>query len=404
MKTEQKDLIKATVPILKEHGVLLTTHFYNRMFSHNPELKNMFNMGNQQNKKQQTALAMAVLAYAENIENPSALFPVVDSIGHKHTSLDIRPEHYQIVGKHLIASIAEVLGDAALPEILDAWSAAYSQLAQLMSGHEASLYSNQVKKTGGWTGWRPFLVKDKTEESAEITSFYLYPTDGGAVADFTPGQYISVRLFLPELNLLQPRQYSLSNTPNGTYYRISVKKEKGSVHPDGIISNRLHDTIKVGDVIDVSAPAGNFVLNVTVDTPVVFISGGVGQTPLVSMLETLIKQEHQQPITWIHGCRGEHVHAFKETIAAWSEKSNQLNSHIFYDVLESDSTDSNIHEGWVNLDLLDETILQAKTKYYICGPATFIRKHFEFLTAKGVDKSTIHFEEFGPASLQLHGN
>lgn len=404
MTTEQKDLIKATVPILKEHGVLLTTHFYNRMFSHNPELKNMFNMGNQQNKKQQTALAMAVLAYAENIENPSVLFPVVDSIGQKHTSLDIRPEHYQIVGKHLIASIAEVLGDAALPEILDAWSAAYNQLAQLMSGHEASLYSSQVKKIGGWTGWRPFLVKDKVEESTEITSFYLYPADDGVVADFTPGQYISVRLFLPELNLLQPRQYSISNAPNGAYYRISVKKEKGSAHPDGIISNRLHDTIKVGDVIDVSAPAGNFVLNATVDTPVVFISGGVGQTPLVSMLEALVKQEHQPPITWIHGCRSEHVHAFKESIAAWSEKSNQLASHIFYDVLESDSTGSNVYEGWVNLDLLNETILKEKTKYYICGPANFIRKHYEFLTAKGIDKSAIYFEEFGPASLQLHSN
>jgi len=205
MTNEQKDLIKATVPILKEQGVLLTTHFYNRMFTHNPELKNMFNMDNQQNKKQQTALAMAVLAYAENIENPAVLMPAVDSIGQKHTSLDIRPEHYAIVGKHLIASISEVLGQGATPAILDAWAAAYMQLAAIMTGHEQNLYDNQIKKQGGWTGWRPFIVKDKVRESDEITSFYLYPADAGPVADFTPGQYISVRLFLPELNLLQPR-------------------------------------------------------------------------------------------------------------------------------------------------------------------------------------------------------
>src|SRR5690606_13975695 len=124
MTTEQKQLISGTVPILREHGVALTSHFYQRMFTHNPELKHIFNMGNQKNNKQQQALAMAVLAYAEHIENPSVLLPVVDRIGHKHTSLDIRPKHYAIVGRHLIASIAEVLGHAATPELLEAWTQA----------------------------------------------------------------------------------------------------------------------------------------------------------------------------------------------------------------------------------------------------------------------------------------
>ena len=116
----QKDLVKATVPVLRENGVLLTTHFYKRMFVHNPELKNVFNMGSQQNGRQQTALAMAVLAYAEHIENPGVLMPVVNGIGQKHVSLDIRPEHYAIVGEHLLASISEVLGETATPEIIDA--------------------------------------------------------------------------------------------------------------------------------------------------------------------------------------------------------------------------------------------------------------------------------------------
>ncbi|WP_449440586.1 globin domain-containing protein [Pedobacter steynii] len=155
MTSEQKQWISATVPVLKENGILLTKYFYNRMFTHNPELKNLFNMGNQQSGKQQTALAMAVLAYAENIANPGVLMPVVDRIGHKHVSLDIRPEQYQIVGRHLIASIQEVLGDAATPEIVDAWTAAYQQLANLMSGHEAKLYEQKTVQPHGWTGWRP---------------------------------------------------------------------------------------------------------------------------------------------------------------------------------------------------------------------------------------------------------
>src|SRR5690606_13486255 len=115
----------------REGGVALTTHFYNRMFTHHPELKNLFNMGNQQSGKQQTALAMAVLAYAENISNPSVLMPGVDLIGHKHTSLNIQPEQYGIVGTHLLCSIKEVLQDLACNEVIDAWAAAYQQLAQL---------------------------------------------------------------------------------------------------------------------------------------------------------------------------------------------------------------------------------------------------------------------------------
>src|SRR5215217_1870952 len=132
--TKQKELIKATVPILKEHGVALTTHFYRRMFTHHPELKHVFNMGNQQSGKQQTALAMAVLNYADNIENLSVLRSSVTQIAHKHTSLDIRPEHYAIVGKHLLASIGEVLGEGATPELLEAWGVAYGQLADIMTG------------------------------------------------------------------------------------------------------------------------------------------------------------------------------------------------------------------------------------------------------------------------------
>lgn len=402
MTVDQKNLVKATVPILKEHGVLLTSHFYNRMFEHNPELKHVFNMGNQRNNKQQTALAMAVLAYAEHIEDPSVLMPVVNNIGHKHTSLDIRPEHYAIVGRHLIASISEVLGDGATPELLEAWTAAYQQLASLMSGHEQKIYEQQTSKPGGWAGWRPFVVKHKIQESTEITSFYLYPSDGGPVADFLPGQYISLRLFLPELDLLQPRQYSISCQPNGKYYRISVKREAGSIHPDGMISNRLHDHINEGDLVDLSAPAGVFVLQNEAAKPKVFISGGVGQTPLLSMLEELVANNKNVdvPITWVHGCRNEAVHAFKDRIAEIAHTNTNVNQHIFYDQLEVE--DSSYYEGWVELSKIREEIIHQQAEYYICGPGAFIAKHYNFLIEHNVPKTAIHFEEFGPASLQVN--
>jgi len=399
MTSNQKELIKATIPVLREHGVVLTKHFYQRMFLHNPELQHVFNRGNQQNDKQQTALAMAVLAYAEHIDDPRVLFPVVNSIGHKHVSLDIRAEHYAIVGKHLIASIQEVLGDLATTDLLEAWAVAYQELADLMSGHEQSIYNEKVSEKGGWTGWRPFVVKDKVVESSEITSFYLYPVDQGPIADFKPGQYISLRMFLPELNLLQPRQYSISCAPNGVYYRISVKRESGSEHPDGLISNRLHQVIQPGYLVDLSSPSGVFVLQEDSPKTKVFISGGVGQTPLMAMLESVTQQGKRTAVKWIHGCRGAEVHAFKQRLEELEKGYPYLKQHIFYDHLEEAT--SATYKGWVELAEIQDDILSSDAEYYICGPRGFIEKHYQYLVDQQVDKTAIFFEEFGPATVHV---
>jgi nitric oxide dioxygenase len=403
LTAKQKELVKATVPILREHGVALTTHFYKRMFTHNPDLKNTFNMGNQQSGKQQTALAMAVLAYAENIDDPSVLATAVTRIGHKHVSLDIRPEQYAIVGRNLLASISEVLGEGATPELIEAWGVAYNQLANLMIGLESNLYRDAVAKEGGWTGWRPFVVKQRVAESEEITSFYLHPVDGGQVTDFLPGQYISVRLFLPELKLFQPRQYSLSNAPNGAFYRISVKKETGAhIKPDGMISNRLHGFVQEGDIIEVAPPAGDFVLDIDKTNPVVFISGGVGQTPLISMLESLVNTGRNREIVWIHGSRNKAVHAFHEPVTKLANQNNKLKKHIFYDSHHEPLPVDGYYTGIVDLNMLQDKAILPDADYYICGPAPFIKKQYHDLAALGVPKEAIHYEEFGPTMLTLN--
>ena len=279
MTADQKELIKATVPTLKEHGLLLTTHFYGRVFAHNPELKDVFNQANQQSGRQPMALATAVLAYAQHIDDPSVLGSALTRIGHKHTSLDIRPEHYPVVGHHLLASIGEVLGDAATPELLAAWGAAYGQLASLMIGIEADMYAAQTSKPGGWAGWRPFVVKAKIAESDEVTAFLLCPADGGPVAEHGPGQYLSLRLFIPELNLHQPQQYRITNAPNQGYYHILVKRETGK---DGLMpetaNNRLHRVVQEGDQVELSAPAGEETVKAAMTTPV--LERGKGVCPM----------------------------------------------------------------------------------------------------------------------------
>ncbi|MBS7232169.1 NO-inducible flavohemoprotein [Flavobacterium psychroterrae] len=403
MNPHQKELIKATIPILRSSGEDLTTYFYSRMFQYHPDLKNIFNMGNQANGRQKSALANAVLAYAENIDDPSVLIGVLKGIGTKHRSLNIQPEQYKIVGTQLIASIAEVVGEAATPEILEAWTAAYYELAQIMIDLEKELYQENAAKPGSWNGWRNFVIKKITDESSEIKSFYLYPEDGKEITNFYPGQFISVHIFVPELGLLQPRQYSLSSAFNPEFYRISVKKEIGiGSNPSGLVSKTLHSKSE-GDVISISAPAGLFHLEKDSENPLVLISGGVGLTPMLSMLETNLNAIQNKKTVWVHGCRNESVHAFKDQIDALQQEAKWLETFTFYDSLDNPEDDSNqIIEGRVDLHKCKEAILLDNARFYICGPEVFIKAQYEALINLNVHQENIFYEEFGPQLIHLN--
>lgn len=400
MNSSQKELIKATVPILRTNGNDLISYFYQRMLSSNPELKNIFNMANQASGKQQNALSGAVLAYAENIEDPTVLINTLKSIGNKHVSLNIQPEQYDIVGNHLIGSIKEVLGDLATVELIEAWTCAYNELAQIMISIEAEMYQNTINKKGGWKGWRTFIISKIVKESDEINSFYLKPEDSKEIADFYPGQYISVSAFIPELGYKQPRQYSLSSYSNSEYYRISVKKEiSQNTTPDGIVSNALHNK-KEGDIIEVSAPAGVFFADPEAKNPLVLVSGGVGLTPMMSMVETNKNSLQKNRTVWIHSCRNENVHAFKDTIEELNNENEWLTSFVFYETLPESET--NAIEGRIDLHQIKEEILIEDAKYYICGPAIFIKVQYQSLVALGVNRENILYEEFGPQLLSLN--
>ena len=403
MNPHQKELIKATIPILRASGEDLTNYFYARMFKHHPELRNMFNMGNQANGRQKSALANAVLAYAENIDDPSVLIGVLKGIGTKHRSLNIQPEQYKIVGIHLIASIGEVVGEAATLPILEAWTVAFYELADIMINLEKGLYEENIAKPGSWNGWRKFVIKKIVEESAEIKSFYLYPEDGKEIANFHPGQFISVQVFVPELDLLQPRQYSLSSTFNPEYYRISVKKESGiAPNPNGWVSNTMHSKSE-GDIISISSPAGLFHLEKDSENPLILISGGVGLTPMLSMLETNLNSIQNKKTIWIHGCRNESVHAFKDQILALKEEANDLETFTFYDAVTPENTISNeVIQGRVDLHKCKDSILLEEARYYICGPEMFIKTQYEALINLNVNQENIFYEEFGPQLINLN--
>jgi nitric oxide dioxygenase len=389
--------VKATAPVLAQHGYTIIQRFYERLFEAHPELKNIFNMRHQERGEQQRALAGAVLAYATHIDNLGALSSAVERITHKHASLDVRPEQYPVVGQHLLAAIKEVLGEAATAEILRAWGEAYGALADIMIAAETRLIEEAASRPGGWRGWRNFVVRHKRDESDLVTSFFLEPEDGLPVSDFKPGQYISIAIDVPRLGLQQIRQYSLSDAPNGTRYRISVKREnEGDAESAGYVSNLLHDYVERGSVVRITPPFGPFHVDMAATTPVVLISGGVGLTPLVSMLKAVLKKTNRE-VVFVHAARNGKVHAMKERLQASADTHPRLTSIVFYEhPLDSDIPGYDYdHAGRIDLRLVSGTVLKPDADYYICGPIPFMRAQLDSLKALGVPQERIHYEVFG---------
>ena len=176
MTPQHIELVKSTVPVLRENGVALTTYFYQRMLNNHPELNNVFNLDHQSTGRQPRALAAAVLAYADHIENPSVLVKAIENITTKHVSLDIRPEQYAIVGDNLLLSISEVLDVPMESELIAAWKVAYLQLADILIGVEKQKYENLASKAGGWAGWRKFTITH-IEGSDGAKRISLHPQD-----------------------------------------------------------------------------------------------------------------------------------------------------------------------------------------------------------------------------------
>lgn len=380
------DIVKSTVPVLEQHGKTITTVFYKNLFEAHPELLNIFNHANQSKGRQQTALANAVYAAAANIDNLGAIIPAVIQIANKHRSLGILPEHYPIVGQHLLGAIKEVLGDAATPEILEAWGEAYGVIADAFIGVEKEMYDKTEKATGGWKMFKEFTVVEKVPESDVITSFYLKPADGDVLPAYKPGQYISVRFKVPGDEFILNRQYSLSQAPGNDTFRISVKREDECV-PMGKASVYLHNLVNVGDTIEVSAPAGDFYLDTDSTTPVTLISGGVGITPMMAMYQTIASVSPERPVAFLHSARTRKHQAFDEALRSMN---NEL-SNSSYEVLYSEEGD-----GFITSEFLAKHVLDG-SDVYVCGPTPFMQAVVTALQENGVAEEKIHYEFFGPA-------
>lgn len=388
------EIIKSTVPVLELHGTEITTRFYKTLFTNHSELLNIFNHANQREGKQQTALANAVYAAAVHIDKLGAIIPVVKQIAQKHRALGVLPEHYPIVGETLLQAIKDVLGDAATDEIIGAWAEAYGVIADAFIGIEQDMYREAKKQTGGWEGFRNFVVTKKVAESDVITSFYLEAEDGQEIASFLPGQYLTVRVHPEGEEYSHIRHYSLSDASGKSYYRISVKREE-----HGVVSNYLHNEIQAGSVLEISAPAGEFVLDQK-ETPVVLISGGVGITPMISMLNTIVKEQPEREVVFVHGALNSSVHAMKQELQQLTDKHTNIRSYVAYSSPTEKDIEAKVFdkEGYMDLEWLQSIVPSKDADFYFCGPTAFMKLINAHLKELHVPAENIHFEFFGPAS------
>lgn len=385
LTNDQLAIINATVPAVGAHAREITDCFYPLMFDRYPEVKAFFNETHQAQGAQRQALANAVVAYAKNIERLEVLGDAVSLIAQKHCSLGVQPEHYPIVGECLLAAIAEVLGDAVTAEVADAWGAAYQQLADILIGVEANIYKANSERSGGWIGDKPFKVVNKVVESDVITSFYLQPLDVGQPIEFTAGQYITLILDIEGQTIR--RSYSLSDAPGKQQLRISVKREGG-----GQVSNYLHEQVNVGDTLRVTAPCGDFVLQES-SRPLFLVTGGVGITPAVSMLNAAVASGRD--IHFIHSAINGRHHAFKNQVDELMEKYQNLKAcYVYEKPLE---TDQPHHEGFINRAVLESRLPEDhNVDFYFLGPKPFMQAVNGFAKELGIPQQQVRFEFFGP--------
>ncbi|HGZ3870181.1 TPA: globin domain-containing protein [Staphylococcus aureus] len=375
MLTEQeKDIIKQTVPLLKEKGTEITSIFYPKMFKAHPELLNMFNQTNQKRGMQSSALAQAVMAAAVNIDNLSVIKPVIMPVAYKHCALQVYAEHYPIVGENLLKAIQDVTGLEEHDPVIQAWAKAYGVIADVFIQIEKEIYDQMM-----WIGFKPFKITNIKQESEDIKSFTV-ETEEYDFSEFTPGQYITVDVSSDKLPYRAKRHYSIVSGEKN-HLTFGVKRDVTTEH-EGEVSTILHDEIKEGDMINLAAPVGGFVLENTTE-PQLFLGSGIGVTPLVAMYEAASAKGLDTQMVQV---------AENEQHLPFKDNFNSIASHHDNAKLYTHLKDK---QGYIGAEEL-QVFLANTPEIYICGGTKFLQSMIEALKSLNYDMDRVHYETFIP--------
>lgn len=382
LSDENAEIVRQTLSVIGGNINKITPVFYRTMFANHPELiADTFNRGNQRSGEQQKALAASIVTFAAMLVDDEASDPVemLSRIGHKHVSLGITADHYQIVHDNLFSAIVEVLGDAITPEIAAAWDEVYWLMAEVLINYEADLYKSAGVAAGDV--FRKATLTGKRQLTELVTEYSFV---GEGFADALAGQYVSIGVNLPD-GARQLRQYSLiSHDADG----FSV-----AIQSDGEVSNFLLNNVNIGDEVDATLPAGDLVLQDS-DAPIVLVSQGIGSTPMTGMLASLVatREQKRQPIVVLHADVSEAAYAQRATterlVEALQEKGSAEHVTAYRDQGQT-----------LDLEQLHSAgKLPSHADWYLCGGTNFLQNIREQLAAdsSGLAPAGIHFELFSP--------
>ena len=379
---EQKQILKSTAPMFKEHGTEITSILYKHMFAAHPELLDIFNQTNQKNGTQPFALANTIFLVIENLDHLDILLPQIQLISHKHRASTVLPKHYPIVGKYFLLAIDEFLGGTSDPNMLNAWSTVYKMIADIFIDIEKKLYSELGEQSE--QGFLSFTIfKKEIIASGPIVAFTFERSDGKPLRQYHTGQYITLRI--KKDGHYHMRHYSLVQPFDGKTYRIAIKQEFDH-EPKGIVSTEMINHSKVGDIISISLPAGSYML-MNNARDYLFIAGGIGITVLGSMILDLHQQNKSDRITLIH-C------VIKEDQAAFADQMRViLPENRFHLLVQS----RHLLQGVIQQSIKPET------QVYLSGSVVFMNKSQEYLAQCKHPSTQIHIEAYQP-SLSLVQN
>ena len=281
-----------------------------------------------------------------------------------------------------------------IPALSKGWQSSFQAMlkqdlsAKTSVGNPGLAYEEQAP---AWPGFRQMRVANINKESDSVTSFILSPIDGQPLPFFQAGQFVVLRLLVDPGKSPVLRSYSLSDWPGADHFRISVKNELNGIG-SSFLCNRTHE----GDVLDVSAPRGSFTLRPS-QSPLVLLSAGVGATPVMSMLHTLVAEQSQREIWWVYGARNRVDHPFAEESRSLLKQLSRGHGYIVYSrpgAIDQVGTDFDA-PGHIDTALLEKIGVSQGSDFYLCGPSSFLQNMRDGLRDWGVLTANVHTEIFG---------
>lgn len=244
--------------------------------------------------------------------------------------------------------------------------------------------------------YRKYVVDRVVHESESIKSVYLRPADGEPLRHFLPGQHLPIKVTIDDVPIY--RCYTLSDSFKESHYRLTIKREaaQGNNVPRGRVSNYLHDELLVDDIIEAQAPTGAFFLDLNNEQPVALIGGGIGITPMISMVNASIEAFTHREIYVVHAVRNSALHAFKEDLRRAAREHENVHLFVLYSQPRLDDVSGRDFDqiGRLDLSVLRRVLPHLDMQFFICGPDSMMAQLSGELIAAGLSAAQIHMEHF----------